>query len=224
MRPSLLPLFAWLSPSFPIGSFAYSHGLEYVVGRGDVRDARTLLFWLSDLLNHGDIRTDLILASEAAKSVTAGDVDQFARVAELGLALSPSRERNLETAQQGRSFLDTVRVAWPSPTLDRMIDASDEIAYPVAFGGAVAAHCLALRPSLAAFALQFVSNLVSAVVRLGAVGQTDGQKVVASLAKTAERAAALAARARLDDIGGAAFRSDIASLCHETQYSRLFRS
>jgi urease accessory protein len=224
MRSGLLPLFVWLSPSFPVGSFAYSHGLEYAVRRGDVRDATTLLSWLGDLVSHGAIRTDLILASAAAKSVTAGDIDEFARVAELGLALSPSRERHLESTQQGRSLLDTVRAAWPNTTLDRLIGASEEIAYPVAFGLAVAAHRLALRPSLAAYALQFVSNLVSAVVRLGAIGQTDGQRVIASLAKAAKGAAAIAARASLDDLGAAVFRSDMASLRHETQYSRLFRS
>jgi urease accessory protein len=62
------------------------------------------------------------------------------------------------------------------------------------------------------------------VVRLGTVGQTDGQKVIASLAKPARRAAAFATSAKLDDLGAAAFRLDIASLRHETQYSRLFRS
>jgi urease accessory protein len=224
MRSGLLPLFAWLSPTFPIGSFAYSHGLEYVVRHGDMHDANTLRSWLGDLLAHGAIRTDLILASVVARSVLAEDMEDLARASELALALAPSRERHLETTQQGRSFLDMVRAAWPSATLDRLFDASDEIAYPVAFGGALAAHRLALGPSLAAYALQFASNLVSAVVRLGTVGQTDGQKVIASLAKPARRAAAFARSAKLDDIGAAAFRLDIASVRHETQYSRLFRS
>jgi urease accessory protein len=224
MRSGLLPLFAWLSPAFPVGSFAYSHGLEYVVRNGDMHDANTLLSWLGDLLAHGAIRTDLILAAVAARSALAQDMNEFARASELALALAPSRERHLETTQQGRSFVDMVRSAWPSAALDGLFDASDEIAYPIAFGGAVAAHRLALGPSLAAYTLQFVSNLVSAVVRLGTVGQTDGQKVIASLAKPARRAAAFATRAQLDDVGAAAFRLDIASLRHETQYSRLFRS
>ena len=220
-----LALFSWLSPSFPTGAFAYSHGLERVVADGDVRDGTTLLAWVLELMRHGSIRTDLILAACAANSLGAGDQDRFRQVSELALALSPSRERHLETTQQGRSFMDTLRAAWPSPMLDDIIlDPSAEIAYPVAFGAALFAHGLKLSPSLAAYALQSGSNLVSAAVRLGTVGQTEAQKIIASLAKPARGAAALAARANLEDLGAATFRSDIASLRHETQYTRLFRS
>ncbi|SEE56195.1 urease accessory protein [Rhizobiales bacterium GAS188] len=224
----LLALLAWLSPAFPVGAFAYSHGLEWAVERGDVRDASTLLAWIEDLMQHGAIRSDLVLASCAARAFEAGDEEGFREVAELALCLSPSKERHLETAQQGRSFIDTLCAAWPNPKLKDVVDAKGQIlrqiAYPVAFGASVAAHALKLRPSLAAYAQQFAANLVSAVLRLGAVGQTDGQRVIARLAKAAERAAARAQAANLDDLGGAAFRSDIASLRHETQYSRLFRS
>lgn len=222
--PGQLALLAWLSPSFPIGAFAYSHGLETVVSDGDVHDAATLEAWLLDLLRQGSIRTDLILAACAAKALAAGDEDGFRDVSELAIALSPSRERHLETTQQGRSFADTLNAAWPSAKIDGHLNASGEIAYPVAFGAALFAHRLKLRSSLAAFALHSCANLVSVVARLGRIGQTDGQKVIASLVKPAERAAGRAARASIDDLGSAALRSDLASLRHETLYSRLFRS
>jgi urease accessory protein len=202
-----------------VGAFAYSHGLEQAVADGDIRDAETLEAWLRDLLEHGSLRTDLILAACAARAEPS-----FEEVAALALALQPSRERRLETCQQGRSFLETVCAAWPSPALDPLIAASPEIAYPVAFGAAVAAHGLALPEALAAYGLQFASNLVSAVVRLGVVGQTDGQKVVAAFAAGASRAAKLALASGLGEIGSAAFRSDLASIRHETKYSRIFRS
>ncbi len=229
MNPlGLLPLFAFLSPAFPVGAFAYSHGLEQAVEDGDVRDMATLSAWLVDLMEHGSIRSDLILVACAARSLGPNAENEaeprFEEVAGLALALQPSRERRLETAQQGRSFLETLCAAWPSPVLDATLATSPEIAYPVAFGASLAAHGLPLRPSLAAFALHFAGNLVSAVVRLGIVGQTDGQRVIASLAKRARLAAGRAARASLDDLGSAAFRSDLASIRHETQYARLFRS
>jgi urease accessory protein len=222
--PGHLALLAWLSPSFPIGAFAYSHGLETAVFDGDVRDGATLQAWLLDLLQRGSIRTDLILASCAARALAAGDEDRFREVSELALALSPSKERHLETTQQGRSFIDALSAAWPSPKIDELLGRAGEIAYSVAFGAALFAHRLKLRPSLAAFALHSCGNLVSAVVRLGTIGQTDGQKIIASLMKPAEGAAARAARATLDDLGGATLRADLASLRHETLYSRLFRS
>jgi urease accessory protein len=233
MNPlGLLPLFAWLSPAFPVGAFAYSHGLEQAVADGDVRDADTLAAWLRDLLAHGSIRTDVILAACSARAFVTDEAglaeDQaspgFAEVAALAIALQPSRERRLETCQQGRSFLEALCAAWPSQALDRLLEASPQIAYPVAFGAAVAAHNLPLRPALAAYALQFAGNLVSAVVRLGVVGQTDGQRIIASLAGAASHAAKLTAGAGLGDLGSASFRSDLASIRHETKYSRIFRS
>ena len=220
----LLRLLAWLSPAFPVGAFAYSHGLEWAVETGDVRDAATLLAWIEDLMRHGTIRSDLVLAACAARAVAAGDADGLRETSELALCLSPTRERHLETTQQGRSFIETLGAAWPSPAIAKACDVSGQVAYPVAFGVAVAAHGLALEPSLSAYAQQFAANLVSAVVRLGAIGQTDGQKVIAALTEEALRAARFASGASLDDLGSATFRSDIASLRHETQYSRLFRS
>ena len=75
--PGHLALLAWLSPSFPIGAFAYSHGLETAVSDGDVRDGATLQAWVLDLLRHGSIRTDLILAACVARALAAGDEDRF---------------------------------------------------------------------------------------------------------------------------------------------------
>ncbi|MBV9567524.1 MAG: urease accessory protein UreF [Hyphomicrobiales bacterium] len=219
-----LLLLAWLSPSFPIGAFAYSQGLETAVTAGDVHDRATLRGWLLDLLRYGSIRTDLLLAACAARALEAADHDGFRRVCELALALSPSRERHLETTQQGRSFMHALNAAWPSPRLKQLFEPSTEIAYPIAFAAATFAHRLKLRASLSAFAAHSCANLVSAVVRLGTIGQTDGQKVIASLTKPAQNAAAIALRASLDDLGSATLRADLASLRHETLYSRLFRS
>ena len=102
--------------------------------------------------------------------------------------------------------------------------ARDGVAYPVALGVAAAGHGVALPATLEASLLAYASNMVSACVRLGPIGQTDGQKVIASLLAPIRAVADFAARATLEDIGGASFRSDIASMRHETQYSRLFRS
>jgi urease accessory protein len=233
MNPlGLLPLFAWLSPAFPAGAFAYSHGLEQAVADADVCDAGTLGSWLLDLVEHGSIRSDLILAACAARSL-AGEGQprssestepSFKEVAELALALSPSRERRLETGQQGRSFLEALCAAWPRERLTALLPAFPEIAYPVAFGAALSAHDLPLLPALSAYALQFAGNIVSAVARLGVVGQTDGQRIIAALGDPALRAARIAARSGLEELGSATLRSDLASIRHETKYSRIFRS
>ena len=116
-----------------------------------------------------------------------------------------------------------LRAAWPDADCTALPPDGD-IAYPVAFGAAAGAAGLPPGPSLGALALGFVGNLVSAAVRLGPIGQTDGQRVTAALLPEARALGAWAAGTTLDDLGACALRSDIAALQHETLYSRLFRS
>lgn len=221
----LLTLMTWLSPAFPVGAFAYSHGLEWAAEAGDVRDAASLEEWLADVLAHGAGRNDAILLAVTHRAVTTADGTALAGAAELALALATSRERLLETVTQGNAFVLTVRKTWPTPALDLLRETwAGDVAYAVALGVAAAGHGLPLVQTLEAFLAAFAANLVSAAVRLGVVGQTDGQAVTAALLPHCRRIAAEAATAELDDIGGAAFRSDLASLRHETQYTRLFRS
>ena len=146
-------------------------------------------------------------------------------VNELALALQPSAERRLETVTQGTAFLATLTAAWPCPPLSAVSAViAAEAAFPVAVGAGTAAHSVSLEGTLHGYAIAFVSNLVSAAIRLSIVGQTDGQRVVAALTPALQRQSIAALTATLDDIGGATLRSDLASLAHETQYSRLFRS
>lgn len=218
-----LRLMAWLSPTYPVGAYAYSHGLEAAVAAGDVADETSLRAWLADVLEHGAGRNDLILACHAHRG--ADDARAIRDLNDLALALAPSRELRLETAQQGRSFLDATRVAWPDPSLSALSEAlAGEIAYPVAVGIAAGVHGMALTPVLASFGLAFVQNLVSAALRLAPVGQTAGTRIVAALAPRVAALAAATPDLTLDDLGSATLRLDLGSFRHETQYSRIFRS
>jgi urease accessory protein len=214
---SALALFVWLSPAFPVGAYAYSHGLEWAAEVGDIADSASLARWLDDLADHGAPRLDVGLFAAAYRS--AGDKAALAGVNELAVALAGSAERRLETTGQGGAFLAAARAAWPCAALERFGD--EAIAYPVVVGAAAAGHGIALAEAAPAFALAIFSNLVSAATRLSIVGQTEGQKIIARLAP---RLAAMAARALHEPPGACAFRSDIAAMKHETQYSRLFRS
>jgi urease accessory protein len=215
-----LPLFVWLSPAFPVGAYAYSHGLEWAFEAGDVGDAAALGAWLIDLAEQGAPRLDVGLFAAAWRA--AGDPAALAEINQLAIALAGSLERRLETTAQGTAFVAAARAAWPCAALEAFADGP--VAYPVAVGAAAAGHAIALEQAAPAFALALFGNLVSAATRLGVVGQTDGQKLVAALTP---RLAAMAAQVLLEDFetaGGCAFRSDIAAMKHETQYSRLFRS
>lgn len=226
MGEASLPLMVWLSPAFPVGAFAYSHGLEQAHEDGALRDAASLEGWLADLLEHGAGRNDAILLAHAYRALAQDDLPRLAEIAELALALCSCVERRLEAVGQGNAFVAAIAQSWPSPrfALLRAAWPGGDVAYPVAVGAAAAAHDLALDETLRAFCLAFVANLVSAAVRLGAVGQTDGQRVTAALVPHVARVAEGAFAAALDELGGCAFASDLASLRHETQYCRLFRS
>lgn len=142
-----LRLMAWLSPGYPVGAYAYSHGLEGAVETGGVTDEASLGAWLSDVLERGSGRNDLILLAQAHAAALREDAAALADLNDLALALAPSRELHLETSQQGRSFLDATRAAWGTPSLERLAAALDAaVAYPVAVGLAAGAHRMALPP------------------------------------------------------------------------------
>jgi urease accessory protein len=218
----------WLSPANPVGGFSYSHGLEWTVEAGKVEDAATLGAWIEDILHHGAGRSDAILLAETWRAVSAANGRALDEIVELAAALVPSAERRLETLAQGAAFLEATRTVWPSPALDRLLGthtpAPREIAYPVAVGACAAAHDLPLVPTAQAFMQALAANLVSAGVRLIPLGQTDGLRVLARLEPLIPPLVARALGANLDDLGGAAVIADIASMQHETQYTRLFRS
>ena len=218
-------LLVWLSPAFPVGAFAYSHGLEKAVEKGLIKDRATLSSWIEDLIAHGSLRNDLILLAAAWRASTRQNAAELSEVAELAAALQPSAERRLETITQGGSFLLQIDAAWPCAAVGLLRAAhAGDIAYPIAVGVAAAGHDLSLAPTLLGYGMAFVGNLLSASIRLSVIGQTDGQRVTAALLPHLQEAATRAADSTLDDIASATFAADLASMQHETQYTRLFRS
>jgi urease accessory protein len=222
---ALYRLQAWLSPGYPVGAFSFSSGLEWAIEAGDIVDAPTLQRWINVILADGGGFCDAVFFVHAHRAIEQRDDKAVAAVAELALAFAPSKERHLETTAQGGAFLAATRAAWPCAALDRLAAvAPGPCAYPVAVGAAAAGHGIPLAPALAAYLHALAANLISAGVRLIPLGQTDGQRMLAALeplvAATAERALATP----IDEVGSAAFRADLASLRHETQYTRLFRS
>jgi urease accessory protein len=222
---ALFRLLTWLSPSFPVGAFAFSTGIEWTVETGAVRDVNTLQAWIEVLLTESAGFNDGTLFAAAHRAVSAGDRELLVEVAELAAALAPTRERHLETNTLGRAFLDVASAAWPCPALAMLREHCPSlIAYPVAVGVACAGHDISLEPSLHAFLAAVTSNWISAGVRLVPLGHTDGQRLLGALAPTVAATAERVLRSSLAELGGAAFLADLASLRHETQYTRLFRS
>ncbi len=222
---ALYRLMTWLSPSFPVGAFSYSSGIEWAVEAGDIVDAASLRDWLSSMLADGAGFCDAVFLAQAHRAVSCGDEAAFRNVAELAAAFVPSRERHLETSAQGRAFIDIARAAWNCDGLEQMIAHGEGIlVYPVAVGLVSAAHIIPLASTMHAFLHALASNWISAASRMIPLGQTDSQRVLARLEPVVVATAGRALDASLDDLGSATFRADLASMRHETQYTRLFRS
>ncbi|MGR3713019.1 MAG: urease accessory protein UreF [Shimia sp.] len=208
----ILTLTQWLSPAFPVGAFTYSHGLEHLVATGGVTDAPTFADWLTNTMQHGAGRNDVILLAAAYNAADSDlqDIDDLAR------ALAPSTERLLETDQQGAAFARTA-----SQIHDFDLAA---LTYPVAVGRAAGLQGLPLKDTARLFLHAFAANLTSAATRLVPLGQTEAQTVLMRLTPLCQSIADKAVTETIDDIASTTFASDIASMNHETQYSRLFRS
>ncbi len=222
---ALYRLMTWLSPSFPVGAFSYSSGIEWAVEAGDITDAGSLRDWLAAMLTEGSGFCDAVFLAQAHRAASAQDEASLRDIAELAAAFVPSRDRQLETTTQGHAFIDTARAAWPSEGLDNMVTAcGGAIVYPVAVGLVSTAHAIPAAPVIHGFLHALVSNWISAGARLVPLGQTDSQRILASLEADVAATASRALASSLDDLGSATFRADLASLRHETQYTRLFRS
>ena len=207
----LLLLLTWMSPAFPTGAFAYSHGLEWAIESDAVTNGAELKDWIADLLTRGSGWNDAVLFARCWQ-------DDAGALNELALALATSRERHLETTQIGRAFRIAAGV-FAAPTLD-----DEEVAYPVAAGTACVAMGIDKDHALLAWLQGFAATLTSVAVRLVPIGQTAGLEVLRDLAPAIARTAELAAVATLDDLGAITLGADIAAMKHETQHSRVFRT
>lgn len=223
MNDDLYRLLTWMSPSFPVGAYSFSHGLECAVETRHVTDGTTTLGWIRDLVLIGDGQADLVFLAAAWDATQ--DREQLRSVHELALAFQPSMEIRLESTAQGSAFMRTMASAWPCAAIDMLADLADgAVCYPVAVGVAARGHGVGKEAAALAYAHAFVANLVSAAVRLIPLGQTDGQKIVSELHDAAATAAVTACATPLESVSSSCMLADIAAMQHEVQYTRLFRS
>lgn len=205
-----LTLAQWMSPAFPVGGFAYSHGLEQAVAAGDVTDATGLEGWLADVLERGSGWSDAVLLARALDSAA-----DHAALSDLALALCASRERAQETAALGAAFTLATNALTgaghaPAP-------------HPVAVGRAAAGLGLLPEEVVALYLQAFAGNLVQAAVRFVPLGQTEGQRVLMALGPLCLRLAGTACLPGAEP-GGAAVGADLAAMAHETMETRIFRT
>ena len=227
-RSRLYRLLTWLSPGFPVGGYAYSHGLEFAIDSGRVADLNSLLNWFDGVLRFGAAAGDAVLLRAAWQAVDREDQAALLDAFDYGAAIPGTRELALESKAQGSAFFTAVSAAWPELGLERYLAGIDrppkDLCYAVAVGLAAAAAGIPLSDALTAYLHGFAGNAVSAAVRLTPLGQTTGLKALAALEPLID--AQVAETLETDDLvpANAAMMVDWMSIQHETQYARLFRS
>ena len=212
INPKTHKVMAWLSPSFPLGAFAYSHGLEFEISEGNVSTSKELYEWLKDILRFGSVWNDLVLFCNSYKT----DVDSLNELSDIAKAFAQSKERYYETIEMGNAFSKII--------------SSIEGVYlkgmplPIIMGYIAKIENVSLPYILPLYAHSFISNLISVSIRLLPLGQTDAQKLLFSLFSIIDDVAKEALKSNIGDMRNKCVLADLASMKHETLKVRLFKS
>ena len=200
----------WMSPAFPIGAFAYSHGLEWAIDKDHVSNGEKLQKWITDLLEYGSLRTDSIFISLILRGHDAKKMN------ELSMALCPAGERLLETKLQGSAFAKVIEDVWQQDI--------GELSLPIAVALAAKNQSIEQDLILPAYLHAFCSNLISAAIRLIPIDQTEGQRIMLELYTTISDLVQTASESEIDDLNSACFFSDVSAMEHEYLQPRIFKT
>ena len=206
----LITVMQWLSPAFPIGGFAYSHGLEWAINKGYVSNREELQKWISDLLEYGSLKNDAILIKLVLQGSDPKEIN------ELAMALCPASERLSETQLQGGAFCKIMREVWSLEI--------DDLTLPIALALAAKNESIDQNLVVPAYLHSFCSNLISVAMRLIPIGQTDGQKILRELSPLISDSVRAVAKSNKDDLGSACFLSDVSAMQHEYLQPRVFKT
>ena len=203
---------AWLSPSFPVGAFAYSHGLEFEISVGNISRSDDLYNWLSDILQYGSVWNDLILFCEAYKAKE----NALNNLSETAKAFAQSKERYNETIEMGKAFSKIIS------SINRFD--FQPMPLPIIVGYISKLERISLEYILPLYAHSFMSNLINASTRLIPLGQTEAQKLLFDLFPLIDQVSIQAMKSNIYDMKNKCVLADLASMKHETLKVRLFKS
>jgi len=210
---NLVRLLQLASPTLPVGAYSYSQGLEAAIDAGIVGDAASAEQWIGDVMEFSIARMEAPILFRLIKNPSETQTLNAAF-----LASRETAELRAETVQMGYSLNRLLPSLGVSPL------SLEEPAFPAVFAAAVTAWDIDPHDGLQAYLWSWLENQVMAAVKAVPLGQTDGQRMLLSLANRIPAAVDSAIAVRDDDIGSFAPGFAMLSSKHETQYSRLFRS
>ena len=198
----------WFSSSFPIGSFAYSHGLEAMIDNKHIKDEKDILKCIDVLTNHGTLKNDFIYIKETYRGYELNNIV---------LANTASKERYLETISLGKSFSKILKETWS-------FDLEPNLSYPICIGKAGLYFKIPFDKLITFYFQSFISNLINICVKHIPLGQKIGQDCLLKSTSIAENFFKKSKKLNLKDIGGITFNLDLHSIHHEKLTSRIYIS
>jgi urease accessory protein len=225
VNPAAFALLRLASPQLPIGGYSYSQGLEMAVEREQVTDESSARCWLADQLMLNLARFEAPLLFAHCRAASAQDWDELERLAACHRASRETRELRLESRQMGYSLkqlLDNLpELDEPARALYRRIEEPG-----LALGWALAARAwgISTEDALAAWLWGWLENQLAVLMKTLPLGQQAAQRLTSELLPSLQQAQRDATVIEPEHWGSAAFGLALASMAHERQYSRLFRS
>ena len=226
-----LSLLQLASPALPVGGYSYSEGLETLVALGRIKDINTLANWLQDCLQFGAIRLETALTIRAYRAIKAENLESLIYWNHWATAAKETEELRQQSWQMGRALIKLF-LAMQTPDEVNLIEELEKVVkadsnfcnYAIAFGIAAAFWQIDLENTVLSYLHSWATNLINAGVKLIPLGQTQGQKLLLNLQPQIISTAREVLQLKDDDLSSCSWGLSLASMVHETEYSRLFRS
>jgi urease accessory protein len=221
---ALFHLLQLASPALPVGAYSYSEGLEALVELGKVTSPETLTQWLTQELRWGAVRLEAAVMIHSYEGVRSQDFEAVMRWNGWLTAARETEELRQQSLQMGRSLLKLLLDLHPDLITGYEPLQKEGCNFAIAYAIAAAHYQIDSQAALLAYLYSWTANLVSAGVKLIPLGQTAGQRLLLTMQPALKHAIKAILTLQTDDLCSCSWGLSLASMAHEGQYSRLFRS
>jgi urease accessory protein len=220
---ALLCILQLASPALPVGAYSYSEGLETLIDAGTIENEQSLKHWLEQELRYGAIRLEAAVMVRAYNSAKLGDTEALSYWNNWLSAARETEELRSSSWQMGRSLIRLLLELQPQLTF--IANAVGlPCNYAIAFGIAAAHWRIDLSSAILGYLHSWTTNLITVGIKLIPLGQTAGQKLLLELHVNLSSATQEILTLEDNDLSSCGWGLSLASMAHETQYTRLFRS
>ena len=220
-KTSILQLLRLCSPALPIGSYAYSQGLETACETNLVRDKNSLQEWIIGVMNNNIKYLDVPVFSRLFDAHVTQNEDAVNYWNQFLLSSRETSELYFEDTQIGGALIRLL--------VD--LDMTQACKWTESDCSMANAFCIACTnwnidktSGASGMIWSWCENQVGIGIKLIPLGQTNGQQIVSEVVHHIPSIVNEGLQLDEEHIGASSPGLVIASMQHEDQYSRLFRS